>query len=275
MAAVKPIKLMDLGSGQGALKEFEAGDQLNMALNEAATLTIASAATTDVGAALANTALISGAAVIAALGTAPAGSKRTVRFSGTATLTHNATALILPGAADITSAANDSAEFLSLGSGNWFCLRYTRANGRALVATAPAWGNITGTLSAQTDLQAALSALGNRATALETATPLVEIVFDGTATPPTIISQTGKVAVTSVTRSATGTYSINFAAPIASAINKIIGLAAITVQSGGTIVATVNYTTSTTSKVDVLTFSYSGGTNTNAAIVAVAIFALP
>jgi hypothetical protein len=40
--------------------------------------------------------------------------------------------MILPGGADIATAAGDSAEFISLGSGNWMCLSYTRANGAPL-----------------------------------------------------------------------------------------------------------------------------------------------
>jgi hypothetical protein len=47
------------------------------------------------------------------------------------TLTHNATSLILPGATNITTAANDTALLISEGSGNWRCWSYTRA------ATAP------------------------------------------------------------------------------------------------------------------------------------------
>jgi hypothetical protein len=40
--------------------------------------------------------------------------------------------LILPTAANITTAAGDTAIFVSLGSGNWKCLSYTRASGTAL-----------------------------------------------------------------------------------------------------------------------------------------------
>ena len=40
-------------------------------------------------------------------------------------LTHNATSLILPGSANITTTAGDTAEFLSLGGGNWICLNYS------------------------------------------------------------------------------------------------------------------------------------------------------
>jgi hypothetical protein len=94
--------------------------------------TIASAATTDLGSKEAGTLTISGTTTITALGTVSAGIRKTVVFSGALTLTHNATSLILPGTANITTAANDRAEFESLGSGNWRCNWYTRANGISL-----------------------------------------------------------------------------------------------------------------------------------------------
>jgi hypothetical protein len=50
-------------------------------------------------------------------------------FAGALTFTHNATSLILPGAANITTAAGDVAWMESLGSGNWRCLVYMPAAG--------------------------------------------------------------------------------------------------------------------------------------------------
>jgi len=57
---------------------------------------------------------------------------RICTFTGALTLTHNATSLILPGAASITTAAGDVAVFVSEGSGNWRCVSYTKANGLSL-----------------------------------------------------------------------------------------------------------------------------------------------
>jgi len=91
--------------------------------------TVASATTTDIGAATSPLVQITGTTTITGLGTAAAGRRRVVRFAGILTLTHNGTSLILPGAVNITTAAGDTAEFVSLGSGNWRCLRYTRTNG--------------------------------------------------------------------------------------------------------------------------------------------------
>jgi hypothetical protein len=64
-----------------------------------------------------------------------------VRFDTVRTLTHNATSLILPGGANITTAQGDIAQFRSLGSGNVVCEWYTRANGQALAGSG-AWRHI-------------------------------------------------------------------------------------------------------------------------------------
>lgn len=108
---------------------------LSNALNEAASVTIASASTVDIGAASANTITISGTTTITSFGTIAAGAIRRVVFSGALTLTHNATSLILPGSANITTAAGDTAEFLSLGSGNWRCIRYSPASGSSVTSS--------------------------------------------------------------------------------------------------------------------------------------------
>ncbi len=95
---------------------------------------IASAATTNIGAATGNYVVVTGTTTITALGTAQAGAERLVQFDNTLTLTYNATSLILPGSANITTAAGDVAHFLSLGSGNWNAVRYYRRNGYPIVA---------------------------------------------------------------------------------------------------------------------------------------------
>jgi hypothetical protein len=59
-----------------------------------------------------------------------------VRFTGILTLTHNATSLILPGGANITTAANDRAIMYHLGSGNWICVNYIRASGQPVTQVA-------------------------------------------------------------------------------------------------------------------------------------------
>lgn len=58
-------------------------------------------------------------------------------FTGILTLTYNGTSMILPNAgSNITTASGDSGVFVSLGSGNWKCISYTKADGTSLVSTA-------------------------------------------------------------------------------------------------------------------------------------------
>jgi hypothetical protein len=93
-----------------------------------ASASIASAATVNIGAAAGNYLTVTGTTTITAFDTVQAGTERTLEFAGALTLTHNATSLILPGAANIVTAAGDVAIFRSEGSGNWRCIHYTRAS---------------------------------------------------------------------------------------------------------------------------------------------------
>lgn len=115
------------------------GGALTGALNEARGAAIASAATTDIGAATGNFLHITGTVTITALGTVQAGTRRVVIFDGALILTHNATSLILPTGANITTAAGDAATFESEGAGNWRCVSYSPASGVAF-AIAPFTG---------------------------------------------------------------------------------------------------------------------------------------
>lgn len=93
---------------------------------------IASAATTDIGAATGNYVVVTGTTTITAFGTIKAGTHRWVRFAAALTLTHNGTSLILPGGANITTAAGDMMLAISEGGGNWRVPFYQRANGQAV-----------------------------------------------------------------------------------------------------------------------------------------------
>lgn len=92
---------------------------------------IASAAETDIGGSSGQYVEVTGTVTITSLGTSDAGVRRIVRFKGILTLTYNATSLILPGDANITTTADDCATFISLGSGNWVCVDYQRGSGVA------------------------------------------------------------------------------------------------------------------------------------------------
>lgn len=87
---------------------------------------VASAATCDVGATNTEAVRVTGATTITSLGPRTR-RRRRLRFTGNLTLTHNATSLILPGGANITTAANDIAIVESDASGNWRVISYTKA----------------------------------------------------------------------------------------------------------------------------------------------------
>lgn len=106
---------------------------LGFPINEARGTAIASAGTTNIGAALGNFVHITGTTSITAFDSIQAGARRRLVFDGALTLTYNATSMILTTGANITTAAGDSAEFVSEGAGNWRMTNYTRADGTSLV----------------------------------------------------------------------------------------------------------------------------------------------
>lgn len=93
---------------------------------EGAWADVASASTTDLGAQDVTNLRITGTTTITAFGTIDSGVRRKLRFAGALTLTHNATSLILPGGANITTVAGDTCDAVSLGSGNWAVTNYQR-----------------------------------------------------------------------------------------------------------------------------------------------------
>jgi hypothetical protein len=156
---------------------------------------IASATTTDIGAATGEFVDVTGTTTITGLGTIAAGIERTVRFTGALTLTHNGTTLILPGAANITTAANDRALFRSLGSGNWLCISYVRADGNSVISSLPLTG---GTLTGDVTMSAATIKWAKGAdVASASALPLI--------TDGNYFDVTGTVTVTSLNSVGVGT----------------------------------------------------------------------
>jgi hypothetical protein len=103
-------------------------DTSNFALKVEAEGTKASAATCDIGSVTEYRVNVTGTTTITSFGSG-ANKRKLLRFTNALTLTHNATSLILPGAADITTAAGDVAEFASDGSGNWRCVSFMRSSG--------------------------------------------------------------------------------------------------------------------------------------------------
>lgn len=130
---------------------------------------IASASSIDIGASTGELIDITGTTAITALGTATAGTRRVLRFAGALTFTYNATSLILPGSASITTAAGDTATMHSLGSGNWVCSHYTSRSalpvltaGTQTVAGAKTFSGVT-TLSGGLTLPFKATATGDAA----------------------------------------------------------------------------------------------------------------
>lgn len=111
--------------GTGATTAGGAADALSPAF-----VNVASATTTNIGAATSPNVNITGTTTITAFDTAPSGVRRHVTFLGALTLTHNATSLILQGGANIPTAAGDTAEIVSLGSGNWKVEDYSKYSGQ-------------------------------------------------------------------------------------------------------------------------------------------------
>lgn len=148
---------------------------------------VASASTCDIGAAATSEVRITGTTTITAFGTSNAGIRRRGRFADALTLTHNGTSLILPGAANITTAANDCFEAVSLGSGNWIVTSYQRATGIALVGPL-AWVNFagaTGTIASSFNVSSVTrNNAGDHTINFTTALPNTNYTVSGTIAVP-------------------------------------------------------------------------------------------
>lgn len=78
---------------------------------------------------------VAGATTIVTLATKGIGTFVFLHFDSTPTLTHDATNLILPGGANITAAAGDEALFYEYATADWRCVAYTKATGKAVIAS--------------------------------------------------------------------------------------------------------------------------------------------
>ena len=117
---------------------------LENAIFENKASTLASGATVDLNTATGNYLHISGTSTINSFGTCPAGARFIIVFDAAATLTYNATSLIIPGLANKTAAAGDCCMIVSEGSGNWRIVGYFAISGgggggsvTAVTGTAP------------------------------------------------------------------------------------------------------------------------------------------
>src|SRR3990167_4426633 len=102
---------------------------------------IASATTTDLGSTPHQSISITGTTTITAFGSsAMTGEIKFIKFASALTLTHNATSLILPGGANITTAAGDCATVRYEGSGNWRVLTYSKTDGTPVAIPSNVYG---------------------------------------------------------------------------------------------------------------------------------------
>lgn len=86
---------------------------------------------------------ITGTTTINTIDTIGIGTTVKLHFDAALTLTHNATDLILPGGANITTAAGDEFEFTEYATGDWRCTGYALASGEALVSASIAGWDFT------------------------------------------------------------------------------------------------------------------------------------
>jgi len=133
------------------------------AINEAKGASVASASTADIWTpADGNFVHITGTTTITSLGTAPqAGAERTVVFDGALTLTYNATTLILPSAANITTAAGDTMVVRADTTANMKVISYTKADGTSIVGAGPA-KSLTNATTSGTTVDVTLSGTPSR-----------------------------------------------------------------------------------------------------------------
>jgi hypothetical protein len=136
------FRITGLGNGTSATDAATLGQ-----VDGRAEIDLASASTTNIGAQQSDNVRITGTTTITSFGTIASGVTRHLRFAAALTLTHNATSLILPGGANITTAAGDTATAVSLGSGNWVVTDFMPASGwrgsSVVIAEAIASGSAT------------------------------------------------------------------------------------------------------------------------------------
>lgn len=122
-------KLTGLAAGTGT------GDSLRFEqlFDQGIEQDVASAATTDIGVINSNFIRITGTTTITSFGTSYKG-PRFVRFADALILTHNASTLVIPGGANITTVAGDRAIIAPIGNpaSGWQIVAYQKANGSTI-----------------------------------------------------------------------------------------------------------------------------------------------
>lgn len=180
---------------------------------------IASASTINLDTATGDCVDVTGTTTITAI-TLAEGVERTVRFTGALTLTHGGS-LVLPGAANITTAAGDYAVFRGYASSVVRCVVYSKASGYPIVSLVPQIQPISASVSGNAlTISASALSLDFRSSTLGSGT-----VTTVTGTPSNLVISSG---------STLGTVSGNQSRIIVLAINNAgtIELAAVNVSGG-------------------------------------------
>ena len=188
--------------------------------------TLASATTTDIGGQNSLYVSVTGTTTITGFGTNYTG-PRFVSFTGILTLTHSAT-LVCPGAANITTAANDSAIAIPI-SGGWQIVAYQKASGLPVSTTglAPlASPTFTGVPA------------GPTAAAATNTTQLATTAFVQQEVPAASTTAAGKVELATNAEVVTGTDTSRAVVPAALHAGKSV-LGTLTASTSGT---AINFT---------------------------------
>jgi hypothetical protein len=145
---------------------------------------------------------ITGTTAITSIATVGVGTVVKLHFDGALTLTHHATDLILPGGANITTAAGDEAEFVEYATGDWRCTNYSPASPQATQAA----------VKAETDENTYIPP-----DLLHHSPGMAKFwcKFDGTAAGP--ITPDADYNVVDVTDNGTGDYTVNISTDFSSA----------------------------------------------------------
>lgn len=135
---------------------------------------ITAAATTDLGALSGDTGPLIGATPITSFGIADYGVERKIICGGGNNITYNATTLIVPGSANIVTAAEDVFVAKSFGSGNWQIIDYQKRDGTPLIsqvaqtitngvtATAPSQDAVFDAMALKADTAATATAIATK-----------------------------------------------------------------------------------------------------------------
>lgn len=209
-AATLPLNLATVMVGDdglnGSTVRFTLQDIVNrFAAGLQPEITLASAATVNIGAAASSNIAISGTTTITAFDAVAAGIWRVVRFSGALVLTRNATSLETPTGASITTVAGDWMYALSLGSGNWRIEAYVPStvsagsrtpNIQAVTSAATVTPTFLNDMVKITAQAAALTLANPTGTAIDGLGLVVRIKDNGTARGITYGTQYRAVGVT-------------------------------------------------------------------------------